>query len=74
MTWLMNFILEKYEITTTERIRHLLAQCLEETGLGRWLLERPWGKEWNPSIMTEEYYFNAYKEYGYIYRGSGYIN
>lgn len=66
----LNRVLEKYDITTTERIRHFLAQCMKETNKGMWLREGDntgWSQE-----KLEEFYNNA--SYGYKYRGAGYIH
>lgn len=66
----LNRILSKYDITTTERIRHFLAQCMQETNRGACLREGAY-QSWASQEAYEKEY-NA-KAYGYLYRGSGYI-
>lgn len=66
----LNRVLEKYDITTTERIRHLLAQCMKESNKGMWIREGD-NTDWSQEKL-EEYYNNT--SYGYKYRGVGYIH
>ena len=67
----LNRVLCKYDITTTERIRHFLAQCMKETNKGSWLREGEY-KQWNSQQEYEDY-FNNNTKYKYLYRGAGYI-
>ncbi len=67
----LNRILSKYDITTTERIRHFLAQCMKETNRGSCLRERGY-VNWESQEAYENEMNNTTK-YGYLYRGSGYI-
>lgn len=66
----LNRVLEKYEITTIERIRHFLAQCMKESERGKGLREGDY-KAW----ANQDEYEAAYnkKAYGYKYRGAGYL-
>ncbi|GMX60606.1 hypothetical protein Elgi_06800 [Paenibacillus elgii] len=74
----LNNTLEKYDITSTERIRHFIAQCMQESGLGEYT------RELAPKNSDPEEHFN--KKYdgrtelgnknkgdGAKFRGSGYI-
>lgn len=67
----LNRILCKYDITSTERIRHFLAQCMKETNKGNWLREGEY-RQWNSQQEYEDY-FNNNTKYKYLYRGAGYI-
>ena len=84
----LNYVLQKYDITTPERIRHFLAQCCHESMGGQYLTERNWSKKdwWNDDITNDKLYFNnKYSnrgkgslgneggDDGYTYRGAGYI-
>ena len=64
MVWDLNKTLEKYDITTTDRIRHFISQCMQETNKGLWLAEEDFG---------DETYFDR-QPYGRKYRGAGYIH
>ncbi len=67
----LNRLLEKYDITTTERIRHFLAQCMKETSRGMWLRE---GEDRKFESQEDyETFYNTKRLYGYKYRGSGHI-
>jgi len=70
----LNRVLTKYEINTTERVRHFLAQCMKETNRGAWLREGEYLLN-RQDYTQEDYenYFNQNTRYGYLYRGSGYI-
>jgi predicted chitinase len=65
MVFDLNRVLEKYDITSTEQIRHFLAQCAVETG---------WGKPGDSvlEVGSDEYFLK--KDYGKKYRGAGYIH
>ncbi|TCL53539.1 RHS repeat-associated protein, partial [Hydrogenispora ethanolica] len=39
----LNNTLKKYDITTPERIRHFLSQCMQETNKGQWPTEQDFG-------------------------------
>lgn len=66
----LNRTLEKYDITTTERIRHFLAQCMKESNKGMWLRE---GDNTGLNQKKLEEFYNNSTSYGYKYRGAGYI-
>jgi len=69
----LNRILNKYDITTTERIRHFLAQCMQETNRGAWLTEGD-HVNWESQAAYVNYYDTKTKyKYKYKYRGSGFI-
>jgi len=65
----LNTVLHKYDITTIERIRHFMTQCMHETNKGLWLTEKSF-----QTTIPEEDWFNENKNYGYLYRGAGYIH
>jgi len=67
----LNRVLNKYDITTTERIRHFLAQCMQETNRGAWLTEGD-HVNWESQAAYVNYYDTKTK-YKYKYRGSGFI-
>ncbi len=67
----LNETLNKYNINTTERIRHFLAQCMKETGRGACRTEGDY-IHWASLAAYQSYYDNNTK-YGYKYRGAGYI-
>jgi hypothetical protein len=70
----LNRTLEMYDITTTERIRHFLAQALHESMDGSCKREGEYHL-WSPDNWTQQQYkayYNA-KAYTYQYRGGGYI-
>lgn len=71
MTFELNRVLEKYDITTVERIRHFLAQCIKESNRGMYTREGEY-TNWKSQEEYEEEYDRKYK-YGYKYRGAGYI-
>lgn len=59
----MNRVLNKYDITTTERLRHFFAQCYVETGnIAGLPIEQDYG---NPNYLPSRYY--------YPYIGAGHI-
>lgn len=66
----LNRVLIKYEITTTERIRHFLAQCMKESGRGKSLREGDYRAWANQGEYEAAYNATAY---GYKYRGAGYL-
>lgn len=70
----LNRILKKYDIITTERIRHFLAQCMQETNKGLWLREGEYLLD-NPYNYTQQQYEDYYNntKYKYKYRGAGFI-
>jgi len=72
----LNKTLFEFSITTPERIRQFLAQCFVETGQatlgGPFLTEISWVF---PIVQSyEEWYFDTKTDYGYKYRGGGYIH
>ena len=70
----LNRVQMKYEITTVERVRHFLAQCMDETGSGQNIREGEYlldNGSWNQAQY--EAYYNNNTTYKYKYRGVGYI-
>lgn len=57
----LNSTLERYHITSPEKIEQFIAQCSQESGLGRYTTEQG----------SAAYFQN--KEYGEKYRGAGYL-
>lgn len=71
----MNYFLEKYGITTPERIRHFLAQSAKETNRGESLTEQDYGdKNYFSQWDYDEGRGNNAPEDGEKFRGTGYIH
>ena len=72
----LNRTFVEFSITTKERIRQFLAQCFVETGQasldGPFLTEITYVFPINP--VYEQQWFDTNRNYGYKYRGGGYIH
>lgn len=65
----LNNCLQKYDITTPERIRHFLSQCSQESGLGKFTEEQDPGYKYEGRSDLG----NVNKGDGPKYKGAGYI-
>lgn len=76
----LNTMLYLYDISSIKEIRHLLAQCVVESGGGKYLTEVNWKKGQYPDDVS--YFNNKYKGKignteegdGYRFRGAGYLH
>ncbi|OMD59080.1 hypothetical protein BSK48_30320 [Paenibacillus odorifer] len=72
----LNITLGMFDITTSDRISHFLAQVMQESELGRWTTElggKKYFSKYEPGTKLGKQLGNKDKGDGYKFRGAGYI-